>query len=133
MARALTRAIGRGHDNELFVILADLLELDEHLSPLLKAVRVARARHHHVMIVCPWPASAPIRRRTAPTLPPADAEPEQLLHYAAEVRALRAWQAVRRAFGRLGVPVLRATEHETPRLILHRLEELRALQGARRV
>ena len=29
LADALVRAVGRGRDNELFVLLADLLELDE--------------------------------------------------------------------------------------------------------
>ncbi len=46
LASALLRAVGRGRDNELFVLLADLLELDDALDPLLKAVRVAVSRHH---------------------------------------------------------------------------------------
>src|SRR5205814_392045 len=54
LAAALLRSIGRGRDNELFVLLADLFELDDQLDPLLKAVRVARARHHQVIVVCPW-------------------------------------------------------------------------------
>jgi hypothetical protein len=132
IAQALTRSVGRGHDNELFVLLADLLELENDLGPLLKAVRVARARHHQVMIVCPWPAGTPRRHRGTPPLPPLDAAPEELASYAAEMRAARAWQAVRRAFGRLGVPVLRAAKSDTARLILHRLEQLRAMQGGRR-
>ena len=40
---------------EVFVLLADLLELDDHLDPLLRAVRVALGRHHQVMLICPWP------------------------------------------------------------------------------
>ena len=54
LARGLLRAIGRGRDNELFVILADLLELSHELEPLLRAVKVALARHHQVMVICPW-------------------------------------------------------------------------------
>ena len=56
LARGLLRAVGRGRDNELFVILADLLELSDDLEPLLRAVKVALARHHQVMVICPWPA-----------------------------------------------------------------------------
>jgi uncharacterized protein (DUF58 family) len=132
MAHALTRSVGRGHDNELFVLLADLIELEGELAPLLKAARVARSRHHQVVIVCPWPAGAPQRRRSGPELPPPDADPDELVRYAAEARAARAWQSVRRAFGRLGVPVLGAAPSDTARLILHRLEQLRAMQGGRR-
>src|SRR5262249_25747062 len=41
LAKALLRSVGRGHDNELYVLLADLLELEEdQLAPLLRAVRV---------------------------------------------------------------------------------------------
>ncbi len=56
LASALLRAVGQGRDNELFVLLADLLELDDALDPLLKAVRVAVSRHHQVVLVAPWPA-----------------------------------------------------------------------------
>ena len=47
LATALLRAVGKGRDNELFVLLADLLELDDALDPLLKAVR--------------WPSAAIIK------------------------------------------------------------------------
>ena len=36
LADALLRAVARGRDNELFVLLADLLELDNALDPLLR-------------------------------------------------------------------------------------------------
>ena len=39
MAQALLRAVRLSHDNELFVLLADLLELPDSLGPLLRAVR----------------------------------------------------------------------------------------------
>jgi hypothetical protein len=132
MGRALTRSIARGHDNELLVLLVDLIELETHLTPLLKAVRVARARHHHVMVVCPWPTGAARSRQSIPSAPSADAAVDELVRYAAELRSERAWHTIRRAFARLGVPVLRAAKGETARLILHRLDQLRAMQGARR-
>jgi uncharacterized protein (DUF58 family) len=145
LAGALLRAVSRGHDNELFVILADLLELDEQLAPLLKAARVARSRHHQVLVICPWPAGlsppspdgtgdgdAPRITHLAPALPPADAPIEILIRWSAQARAARAWRAVRRAFGRLGVPVLSANAGDPARLILLRLEQLRAVQGASR-
>jgi uncharacterized protein (DUF58 family) len=132
MGRALTRSVSRGHDNELFVLLVDLMELENRLTPLLKAVRVARARHHHVMLVCPWPTGAARSRSGAPSAPSADAAVDDLVRYAAQLRSERAWQKIRRAFARLGVPVLRAAKGETARLILHRLDQLRAMQGARR-
>jgi uncharacterized protein (DUF58 family) len=150
-AKALLRSVGRGHDNELYVVLADLLELDEHLRPLLKAVRVARARHHSVLVVCPWPAGLPdppaARENPSPNPQiPTDAardlgvgiwdlefrNAEDIVRRMMYLRAARAWRAVRRAFGRMGVPVLNAAAGDPARLILHRLEQLRAVQGASR-
>jgi uncharacterized protein (DUF58 family) len=55
LAGALMRAVGKGHDNELFVLMVDLVELEDQVEPLLRAVKVALARHHQVMVVCPWP------------------------------------------------------------------------------
>src|SRR5262249_14340201 len=55
LATALLRSVGKGHDNELFVLMADLVELEDRLEPLLRAVKVALARHHQVMVICPWP------------------------------------------------------------------------------
>jgi uncharacterized protein (DUF58 family) len=149
LARALLRSVGRGHDNELYVVMADLLELDEHLAPLLKAVRVARARHHTVLVVCPWPAGLPIpeapNRATprAPSvsnsgidgeggLPPADLPATEVVRRMTDARTARTWRALRREFGRMGVPVLNTSAGDPARLILHRLEQLRAIQGASR-
>jgi uncharacterized protein (DUF58 family) len=56
LSRALLGAVGRGRDNELFVLLVDLLELPDQLGPLLRAVKAALARHHQVLVICPWPA-----------------------------------------------------------------------------
>jgi uncharacterized protein (DUF58 family) len=59
LANAMVRAVGRARDNELYVILADLAELGHDLAPVIKAVRVARARHHHILVIVPWPADVP--------------------------------------------------------------------------
>jgi uncharacterized protein (DUF58 family) len=98
LAAALRKAVARGRDNELFVLLADLLPISDRLDPLLAAVKMARARHHTVLVVCPQSADA------APAL------------------------EMRRTFARLGVPVTGAFPDESIPLILDRLERLRALE-----
>jgi uncharacterized protein (DUF58 family) len=129
LAGALLRAVGKGHDNELFVLLADLLELDDRLAPLLSAVKVAVARHHQVMVVCPWPPGVPLPRkpgeRRDPSLTALDAPLAVALRRAAVLRFHRAYYRVRRTFARLGVPVLCARDEDSVRLILERLERLR--------
>lgn len=59
LSDAMIRAVGRARDNELYVVLADLAELGADLAPVVKAARVARARHHHVLVIVPWPADVP--------------------------------------------------------------------------
>jgi hypothetical protein len=135
LATALLKAVGRGHDNELFVLFADLLEIGDRLTPLLRAVRVALARHHQVIVVCPWP----------PGVPPPTAEPispimvrrggtvnvPAMLERASVLRLHRAYHKLRRMFARLGVPVVSARGEEPVRLILDRMDRLRML-GRRR-
>jgi uncharacterized protein (DUF58 family) len=59
LAGAMVRAVSRARDNELYVVLADLAELGHDLAPVVRACRVARARHHHVLVIVPWPADVP--------------------------------------------------------------------------
>jgi len=56
---ALIEAVSRARDNELYVVLADLVELGDDLAPVVQAVRVARARHHHILVIVPWPSDVP--------------------------------------------------------------------------
>ncbi len=140
LAAALLRAVGKGHDNELFVLLVDLLELPDQLEPLLRAVRVALARHHQVMILCPWPPEVELPEgvgaREAPPAardhaPPHRARPGQrklveTMLRATTARLHQAFFRLRRTFARRGVPVLCARGGDPARLVLDRLNRLRA-------
>src|SRR5262249_11330072 len=133
LAATLLRAVGKGHDNELFVLMADLVELEDRLEPLLRAVKVALARHHQVMVVCPWPldldapgsapppeedplalAQAVIKGKKAGEKQQASAPltPGQLKEFLKQVMARRyqrAFHRLRKTFARLHVPVVCAT------------------------
>jgi uncharacterized protein (DUF58 family) len=136
LASELLRAVSKGHDNELFVLLADLLELAERLDPLLRAVRVALARHHQVVVLCPWPPGLPPpgAAETGPHLDRGPSRPtwlEQMVSQTTTLRFHQAFQEVRQTFARLGVPVISAASDESVPLILDRLDRLRLL-GRRR-
>ncbi len=131
LARTLVHAVARAKDNELFVILADLLELDDALSPVIGAVRAALARHHQVLVVCPWLAGMPSPEdvaieelEAAPSLPK---DLPSVLHEQLILRYLQAYQHVRQAFGRLGVTVVRLNQGDAVERILNRLERLRGV------
>jgi uncharacterized protein (DUF58 family) len=137
LARGLLQSVGKGHDNELFVLLADLIELSDRLEPLLRAVRVALARHHQVMIVCPWPPGLPPPSHGATDSLSAEgtegpAPPAAILLRRTTIeRFHHAFAELRHTFARLGVPVICAASEESVRLILDRMDRLR-LVGRRR-
>jgi uncharacterized protein (DUF58 family) len=138
LSAALLRSVRQAHDNELFVLLADFLEQSDALSPLLRAVQVARARHHRLLVVCPWPPAVPPPPGTAPRPGPAAAVADpalgwigQDLQQATAARLHRAFGLMRRAFAPLGVPVLCAQSGDSVALVLERLERLRLLGRGR--
>ena len=136
LARALIRTVGKGRDNELFVLLVDLLEQSDGLEPLLRAVKVAVARHHQVMVVCAWPPGI-----APPPASPGKGIPElvsdkravlDLIHDANVQRLHRAFHDLRHSFTRLGIPTVCATAGDPVRLILDRLDHLRYMGTGRR-
>jgi uncharacterized protein (DUF58 family) len=132
LAAALLRSVGRGHDNELFVLLADLLEVGDRLEPLLRAVRVALARHHQVVVICPWPRGLPPPREESTLVRLATGtDVRAILDRTVTARFHRAYHKLRRTFARLGVSVVSARSEEPVPLILERMDRLRML-GRRR-
>ncbi|HEV3205253.1 MAG TPA: DUF58 domain-containing protein [Gemmataceae bacterium] len=132
LATSLLRCVGKGHDNELFVLLADLLELTDQLDPLLRAVKVALARHHRVMVVCPWPPgirppSEALDTKTRTGTLEGGKNLESVLLQTTKDRFHGAFYRLRRTFARLGVPVVCAQSGDPARLILERLDLLRVL------
>jgi uncharacterized protein (DUF58 family) len=153
LARALVQAAAHGRDNELFVLLADLLELDGNLDPLLQAVRVALGRHHQVLVVCPWPQGVPLPDEGDEPRPPktpallearlrdrflplrrrrAYEEKWRGLVSGLTVKQLHAaYSRIRRTFARLGVQMICAASDESVSLVLNRLERIRQMGGRR--
>jgi hypothetical protein len=150
LAAALLRAVGKGHDNELFILLSDLLELPDRLDPLLRAVKVALSRHHRVLLICPWPPGiAPPPEGGARNAERGTTErgtrsaelgtkshsalrtPHSALRTLTMRRFHRAFYHLRRTFARLGVPVVCAQEGDPASLILERLDMLREMRQKR--
>jgi uncharacterized protein (DUF58 family) len=140
LVKALNYSVARGRDNELFVLLVDLVDLVDDLDPVIRAVRVAVARHHQVMVILPWQEDVP----PPSTEPPADdgriplhkAERFAAGGYRAIAEELtrgfvdgyhRSYFRLRREFGRLGVLVIRADQKEPVQIVLDRIDRLRGV------
>jgi uncharacterized protein (DUF58 family) len=135
LARAMLGAAAHARDNELFVIVADLLELDGHLAPLLQAVRVALGRHHQVVVLCAWPRGVPLPGQTSrgdsPGAPGRRASLQGMVRELSRARLHAAYERIREAFAGVGVPVACAGSDEAVPLIVQRLQRLRTVGGRR--
>jgi uncharacterized protein (DUF58 family) len=134
LAAALTRAVSRARDNELYLVLADLAELAADLQPLVNAAKVARARHHQVLVIVPWPADMP---------PPYDAPPsggkaKAGVRIGVVVRSVlvsryhHGFDRVRSALAKAGATVVRVEDEDPVQLVLERLDRLRGAARVRR-
>jgi len=157
-AEALNRAEIRARDNELYVLLADLAEVaDDDMAPLLRAAKFARARHHSVMIIIPWPADIPGPDEAPSVVPAPESEapkkkkkkkgkkarlidestlPREIklmpLVQAALVKQYHeAFRKFRRRFGQVGATVVRVNEGDAVQVVLDRLDRMRGLRSRR--
>jgi hypothetical protein len=124
LAASLLRAVGRARDNELYVLLADLTELGRDVQPLVNAATVARARHHQVLVIVPWPADVPTEERRQP----GGVKIGALVRSVLAARYQRGFAELRTELARAGATVIRVTDGDPVRLVLERLNQLR---GAR--
>ena len=128
LANALTQSVGRARDNELYIILADLLELGVDIQPLVNAAKVARARHHQVLVILPWPPDVPAPNAQAPKATQDDAKIATVVQSVLIARYHRNFAALRSALAKAGATVVRVDSGDPVRLVLERLDQLR---GAR--
>jgi uncharacterized protein (DUF58 family) len=125
LTNALTRVVARSHDHELFVLLVDLLDHPEPPGRLTDAIRLARARHHRVVVICPCPDDCrPGSLDLAEA--PAPADVANLLSQAERVRRTNSAERLRREMRRLGVPVAFASDGRAEQLVLAEAELARS-------
>jgi uncharacterized protein (DUF58 family) len=124
LAGAILKAVTQAKDNELFVLCIDLLEMTQEIAELERAVCVARARHHQVIAICPWPAGMRVPGAKAKeNAGPFDVR--RALAQLATAKLHEAFARVQLALGRLGVPVLCAGQGDAVEWILHRMRRMR--------
>jgi len=133
LSRAITTAVAQARDNEVFVVLADLLECAPGISHLLPAVKLALARHHRVAFVCPTPA---FKRPTVESTEIHSPDAEDLLLAAEQTRTRELSLRLQRDLRRIGATVSFAGEQNAIRLVLSEMEIARtgrvSVSGGRR-
>lgn len=131
LTSAMTRVVARSHDHELFVLLIDLLDHYDPPGRLIDAIRLARARHHRVVVICPSPDDC----RPGSLDNDADFSIQRgvgnLLGQAERVRRVNSAERLQRAMRRLGVPVAFASDKRAMQLVLAEAELARTGRTSR--
>lgn len=135
LARAMTRVVSRSHDHELFVLLVDLLDHPDPPGRLTDAIRLARARHHRVVLICPCPDDCrpgPVKVGFVERQVSAGSrDVDELLTHAERVRRTHSAERLQRQMRRLGVPVAFASDRRAVQLVLAEAELARSGRSSR--
>ena len=130
LSDALTRVVARSHDHELLVLLVDLLDHPDPPGRLAAAIRLARAHHHRVVVICPCPDDC-----RPGSLNMTDQSGKQsltrLLSQAERDRRINSAEKLQRALRRLGVPVAFASDGRAVQLVLTEAELARSGRSSR--
>lgn len=114
LSKAMTEAVATARDNEVYVIMANLLECSTNISQLLPAVKAALSRHHRVVFIVPTPN---FRRPSAQDedLP---TDPAGLLERAEEIRTRELQSRLQQTLHRVGARVSLSGEEQAIRMVL---------------
>lgn len=123
LSQALTTAVLQARDNEVFVVLADLIECAPSVSHLLPAVKMVLARHHRIAFVCPTPT---FKRPTPASIEPPSSAAEDLLLAAEQTRTRDLSARLQRDLRRLGATVAFAGEANAIQLVLAEMQIARS-------
>ena len=128
LTTSLTRAVARARDNELYVLLVDLIDCGGELGNLPDAIRLARARHHRVCVLCPVPDFGHFHEENQSQSPVSS---EELLLRAESLRLSRAQEKIRRKLIRLGATVSFVTGRKAIKTVLSEVDFIRSGRTAR--
>jgi hypothetical protein len=133
-------------------VLADLIELGPGLAPILRAARLARTRHHQMLVIVPWPADVPPPEddpapKAEPVWPTGDDRARRrkkrrrsgdrggslmsVVQTSLTRQYHESFRKLRRALGQAGAAVVRVNEGDPIRLVLDRLDRLRGIRTHR--
>ena len=132
ISRSMLRSIMHAHDNEVFVIMADLLSAAPNFEALARTVKLAIAKHHRVAFVCP--TTTFLRPKLEPVLPASESVADLLL--AAERTRIRDYaMQLKRDLAQLGASVSFSGEQNAVRMVIAEIDTARngrsRMQGMR--
>lgn len=122
LGQAVSKELTVAKDNEVFVILADAINCGQNLHKLIRPLKLALAKHHRVLFVCP---STTMVRPKQSVVRAKSYETTELLHAAETIRARNATAQLKRDLGRLGIPIGMSGSKDSIRMVLDEIETAR--------
>lgn len=120
---ALAQSVATAKDNEVFVLVANLLDSSAAVSSLLPGIKLAIARHHRVAVVCP---TATFRRPNKNSQWPEEMDADSLLQHAEDLRIAELADRLSRSLRRLGVAVSISGEESAIQMVAAESEMARS-------
>ncbi|MEQ1825853.1 MAG: DUF58 domain-containing protein [Pirellula sp.] len=134
LTQSVMSAISNAHDNEVFVIVAELLGntalretsaqamAPKTLEALLQALGIAKAKHHRVAVICP----SPTLLRPKPVSTDLENNVVAIRMAAEHVRLRELALPLQRRLSKLGIPMTISGEPKATRMVLSEIEIARS-------
>jgi hypothetical protein len=127
LVRSVQQAVQFAKDNEVFVLMVDLLSSDRDMSGLIQALKVARGKHHRVVVVSQSPSFEPIEKGNLRALENyLETSPESWRRLASKMLVAERYNRVKSQLNGIGVPFSVTSDESSISAVLMELELARS-------
>jgi uncharacterized protein (DUF58 family) len=127
LIRSVQQAVQLAKDNEVFVLMIDLLSSDRDISGLIQALKVARGKHHKVVVVSQSPSFEPIDQGNLRALENyLESSPEHWRRLASKLQIAERYNRVKSLLNGIGVPFSVTSDESSISTVLMEVELARS-------
>lgn len=127
LIRSVQQAVQVAKDNEVLVLMVDLLSCDRDMSGLLQALKVARGKHHRVVVVSQSPSFEPIEKCNLRALENfRETSPDSWRRLASKLQISERYNIVKSQFNSIGVPFSVTSDESSISSVLREVELARS-------
>jgi hypothetical protein len=127
LIRSVHQAVQSAKDNEVFVLIVDLLSSERDISGLLQALKVARGKHHRVVVVSQSPSFEPIEKCNLRAMNNfRETSPDSWRRLASKLQISERYNCVKLQFNSIGVPFSVTSDESSIASVLQELELARS-------
>jgi hypothetical protein len=127
LIRSVQQAVQLAKDNEVFVLMIDLLSSDRDVSGLLQVLKIARGKHHRVVVVSQSPSFEPLEKCNLRAMENfREASPDSWRRLASKLQIAERYHFVKSQFNSIGVPFSVTSDESSISSVLREIELARS-------